>query len=76
MALKQDDIQIEITEDGTIKVTTDPVSGANHANAEQFLRDMAAKAGGQTSRRRKGHGHAHEETGTHVHLGGGHTHEH
>lgn len=74
--MKQDDIQIEILEDGTIKVITDPVSGANHANAEQFLRDMAAKAGGETVRRRKGAGHAHEHGHTHVHTGGGHTHEH
>lgn len=64
---KGDEIQIEILEDGTIKSSTDPISGANHANAEQFLKHMATMAGGVTEIKRKG-------SGQHSH--GAHTHEH
>jgi hypothetical protein len=64
---KSDDIEIEILEDGTIKSSTNPISGANHANAEQFLKQMATLAGGTTERKRKGSGHHHH---------GAHTHEH
>ena len=51
--MKQDRIKIEILEDGTIKVTTDPISGPNHVNAEGFLRQMASLAGGETKRARR-----------------------
>lgn len=69
---KSDDIQIEILEDGTIKSSTDPISGANHANAEQFLKLMGTLAGGETKRERKAghhhHGHTHtHETADHKH---------
>ena len=69
----QDAIEIEILEDGTIKITTDPISGPNHVNAEAFLREMARMAGGETTRTRRsdkththGHGHSHDD----------HTHQH
>lgn len=39
---------IEILADGTIKSTTDKISGANHANAEQFLRTSSQMVGGET----------------------------
>ena len=65
-----DRLKIEILEDGTIKTTTDAVSMPNHANAEQFLREMARLAGGTTVRKAKqGHSHAHG----HEH---GHDHQH
>lgn len=65
---KADEIQIEILEDGTIKSTTDKVSGANHANAEQFLRYVGQLAGGETTtRNRKGHHHTHGHDHTHDH---------
>ena len=63
---KVDEIQIEVLEDGTIKSTTDPISGANHANAEQFLRQMATLAGGDTTRTRKA-GHTHHGAHSHDH---------
>lgn len=57
---KQDTIEIEILEDGTIRSTTDPISGANHANAEQFLKFMATLGGGETTiTKRSGHHHGH-----------------
>lgn len=60
---KHDEIIIEITEDGTIKMTTDPVSAANHSNAEGFLKEMSRLAGGETKRVKRGDKIAH----THVH---------
>lgn len=66
-------MQIEILEDGTIKTTTDPISGANHQNAEEFLRTMARLAGGETTRVRRGDAHSH--THTHAH-GEEHDHSH
>lgn len=55
----QDVLQIEILEDGTIKTTSDAVSGANHANAEQFLKHMATLAGGETTRVKRADAHHH-----------------
>lgn len=71
---KADDITIEILEDGTIKVITDPISGANHSNAEQFLQFMGRLAGGETSRQRKGTGHQHHHGHEHDHAKAGHGH--
>ena len=67
---KSDDIQIEIMEDGTIKSSTYPISGANHANAEQFLRLMATMAGGETTRQRKAGHHHHHHQHEHAKAGG------
>ena len=62
-----DSIAIEILPDGTIKVTSDQISGPNHQNAEQFLRFMAELAGGETTRTRRkdvhhqAHSHSHQQ---------------
>lgn len=66
---KNDALSIEILEDGTIKTTTDAVSGANHANAEQFLKYIATLTGGETTRTKRGdvHGHHHHTHGEHDH---------
>jgi hypothetical protein len=48
-----DAILIEILEDGTIKITTDPISGPNHMSAEALLRLIAQEAGGTTTRARR-----------------------
>lgn len=66
---KHDTIQIEILEDGTIKSTTDPISGANHAGAEGFLKFMGTLAGGETKRERKAGHHHHGHTHTHEKAG-------
>lgn len=70
---KMDSLAIEILEDGTIKTTTDAVSGANHANAEQFLKYMATLTGGETTRTKRGDVAAHHH---HHHHDGEHDHEH
>lgn len=68
-----DKIQIEILEDGTIKVSTDRVSMPNHVNAEGFLRQMFALTGGEITRRAKhaashvfgqSHSHSHDQNDT------------
>jgi len=62
--MNNDTLEIEITEDGTIKTTTGKVSAANHQNAEAFLQFMARLAGGQTTRQKRPyalhHTHQHE----------------
>ena len=68
-----DSLGIEVLEDGTIKTTTDAVSGANHSNAEQFLAFIATLTGGETSRTKRGdvaHHHHHD------HSHGEHDHDH
>ncbi len=44
-----DKMQITILADGTIRVETDKISGPNHLNAEQFLREMSKLAGGEVT---------------------------
>jgi len=62
-----DKFEIEILIDGTIKIASDKVSGANHANAEQFFKLLAQNAGGESSRARKaGHTHTHTHEGAQV----------
>lgn len=53
-----DSIQIEILPDGTLKVTTDKVSPANHLNAESLLGDIAKECGGKTERTKRATGAA------------------
>jgi len=70
-----DTLTIEILADGTIKTTTDPISAANHDNAERFMRNVAQLAGGETKRerrtdeaaRRRAHHHHHEHNHEHTH---------
>jgi hypothetical protein len=65
----QDNIEIEVLADGSIKFTTDPISGPNHMSAEKFLRDTAQAAGGETKRVKrinaKIHVHDHTHEGEH-----------
>lgn len=69
-----DTIKIEVLKDGTIKVTTDPISPANHMNAEALLTNIARLAGGDTQRERRPDAHTHSHH--HHHEGEGHKHEH
>jgi hypothetical protein len=65
--MRLDSLNIEILEDGTIKVSSDRVSQANHMMAEAFLRYISEMAGGGTVRQRKGHHHTHAHEGHHHH---------
>jgi len=70
-----DEMSIEILEDGTIKTTTNPVSAANHANAEAFLQFVARMAGGETVREKRTDTHSHHQH-SHSHEHGEHEHQH
>lgn len=48
-----DTMNIEVLEDGSLKITTDRVSPVNHMTAEAFLRNIAQACGGQQERRHK-----------------------
>lgn len=55
-----DNIEVEILPDGSIKITTDPVSPQNHTSAEKLL--LAIGEAGETHRKRKtgsSHHHSH-----------------
>jgi len=71
--MANDVIDIEVLPDGTIKMSTDKISMANHVNAEGFIRAITAEAGGGVERRRKGRSVYEVE---HEHEHEGHTHTH
>jgi hypothetical protein len=63
-----DNIQIEILEDGSLKIITDKVSNPNHAGAESLIRELTTGMGGEATRVRRGHVHEHTHDGvTHTH---------
>jgi hypothetical protein len=68
--MASDLLDVEILEDGTIKVSTGRVSAANHMNAEAFLREIGRLCGGKVERKQTegflGHSHSHGH-GFHVH---------
>jgi len=62
-----DKMIIEVLADGTLKVSVDPVSTANHGNAETLLREMFKAMGGEVVTKHK-HGkrmHEHKHGQTH-----------
>lgn len=58
-----DNMEIEILEDGTIKISTDKISMANHTGAEGLIREMVKAAGGKEDRIRKANHVMHEHDG-------------
>jgi hypothetical protein len=72
-----DTMEIEVLADGTVKVTTSKISGANHINAEAFVVYLATLTGGEGTRERRAdarghvHDHDHAHAHDHVHTGGG-----
>lgn len=46
-AMNQDKFNIEILPDGSMKITTDKVSDANHVQAENLIKEMFRLAGGE-----------------------------
>lgn len=63
MPEKFDEMEITILEDGTIRTVTSKISAANHAGADQFLKDMERLAGGTTSVQKR---HTHGQTHNHA----------
>lgn len=68
--MQEDSLAIEILEDGTIKISTDQISPANHLSADQFLKLLAELAGGETTRAKNRHAHTHHHEHEHVKQGG------
>jgi hypothetical protein len=69
---KPDTWEIEVLDDGRLKVTTGPTSPAIHTTAEKLLADINRLMGGEvTKQRRPGahhdHGHDHGH-GNHIHA--------
>ncbi len=62
-----DEMKITILPDGTVKIETDAISGANHMTAERALQWIAAELGGATTRTKRAHGHTHDEAHDHEH---------
>lgn len=69
--MEQDQIEIEILADGTIKITTDQISPANHLSADNLLREIERLAGGQTTKTKNRHGHQLVHEHSHVNQKGG-----
>lgn len=67
-----DILNIEILEDGTMKIDSGKVSGVNHMSAEGFLRTcIDLMKGCKVSRLHKAgamHSHTHEDGHTHSHA--------
>ena len=55
-----DKMDIEVLEDGTIKVSTDRISMANHGGAEMLIKELVKAAGGEVDRARKSNGTYHQ----------------
>lgn len=66
-----DNITVKILPDGRIVWTVEgSVSGPNHSNADNMLRDAGRLAGGTVDiARRAGHTHSHDHATGHVHAG-------
>mgnify|MGYP001570028181 CR=1 FL=1 len=57
-----DTIEVEILDDGSLKISADSISMANHGTAEALIRELLTLAGGEIQRNKKGlpHHHHHE----------------
>lgn len=71
-----DIMNVEILPDGTLKITTDIVSMANHMNAEAFLRESSRLMGGEAKRVRRVHVGKSLKNVLDAHTHDGHTHSH
>lgn len=61
-----DKIDVEILNDGSLKISTDKISMANHAGAEALIRELVTGMGGESKRLRKVKG----TTQSHMHVEG------
>jgi hypothetical protein len=68
-----DEIKIEIMPDGLVKITTDAVSEANHASADQAIRFLQNLLGGEATVQRNPNKRTHTHHHNHAHV---HEHEH
>jgi hypothetical protein len=66
-----DIIDIEILEDGSLRISTDAISAGNHRQADDLLKALSQLMGGKTTIKQKS-GHRHTHTHSHNHT----THKH
>ena len=66
--MPNDTIKVEILEDGRLKITTDPISAANHTTAERLLQAIAQA--GPTTRERKAGTHSQTRLGGMIQIQG------
>lgn len=62
----EDKIEIEILDDGTIRLETDTISPANHLSADQFLKEIERLTGGTTTKTKNRHRHVHHYEHSHA----------
>lgn len=62
-----DKMEITIMPGGVIKIVTDPISAENHVNAEEFVKFIARKAGGETEVTKRTDAHHEHDTHEHEH---------
>lgn len=62
-----DTINLEILEDGTVRISTDKISAGNHRQADEVLAAIDALLAGAVETKHK-HGHTHNHTHTHNHV--------
>lgn len=76
--MKTNSIQFEVLADGTITVTTDDLSGPNHASADKLLKQLFELAGGGVKIRKRTRLEVgyNLESAFHEHIHDGHTHQH
>lgn len=58
-----DKMEVEILEDGEIRIETEGISGVNHCSADEFLKEVEELAGGRrvVKKTRRGHVHLREK---------------
>lgn len=67
-----DRIRVAILKDGTIKIETDPISAANHLQAEDLVNRVEKLAGGSVTVQHKSEGMGHHHgVFEHEHVHGG-----
>ena len=67
--MKQDNVEVEILPDGTIKLTSDPISAPNHVSATEFFKTVGRLSGGEIKTMKR-------KDKKHVHHTHDHDHEH
>ncbi len=70
--MKADSMLVEILDDGSLKVSIDPVSAANHGSAENLLKKVIDSLGGEVTTTHK-HG---KKMHSHTHKAGQSHHQH
>lgn len=68
--MNTDKLDIEILEDGTLRIQTDKISGPNHMSADQLLAEINKLVGGPVQTQKRPHVHTH----VHAHQNLGHSH--